>query len=166
MKKFGNTYYSESTLKSGIYLFSESKQLYEEREIKSQSENNSYDIFLSHSSRDKPLITNLRKVLLSRGYSVYIDWIEDSELGRKEISPKLKTAMSNSKIMVYVHTYNSENSKWTPWEIGYFDSKKGSNRVGVMPILSMEKLIASYSGQEYLEQYTQIGADYLDEFIR
>lgn len=166
MRELGSRYYTENGLKTKDYYFSsESHRLDESRVIKSQSAEKQYDIFLSHSSRDKEIILYLKKEINSIGFSVYVDWIDNSESGRMEITPKLKIAMNNSFTLLYIHTHNSENSKWTPWEIGYFDSKKGSPRIGIMPILNNSNSIASYSGQEYLTQYNQIGADYLKEFI-
>jgi len=167
MRKLGSKFFTESGIKTISSSFSmESMRLNEAEKIKSQSENNKYDIFLSHSSKDKKLIIMFKKKLVNMGYSVYVDWIDDSEARRNEITPKLKVAMNNSYSLLYVHTHNSENSKWTPWEIGYFDSKKGPSKIGVMPILNDDNDIASYNGQEYLEQYNQIGADYLDIFVK
>lgn len=166
MRELGTKFYTETGLKTKDYYFStEAHRLDESRVIKSQSAEKQYDIFLSHSSRDKEIILYLKKELNSVWYSVYIDWIDNSESGRIEITPKLKTAMNNSFALLYIHTHNSENSKWTPWEIGYFDSRKGFSRIGIMPILNTANSIASYSGQEYLTQYNQVGADYLKEFI-
>lgn len=126
MRQLGERFFTESGIKSESYNFSmgSSGIINESKAINAQSENIHYDIFLSHSSQDKNLIIKFYQKLKSMYYTVYIDWINDSESGRKEITPKLKTAMNNSFSMLYVHTHNSENSKWTPWEIGYFDSKK------------------------------------------
>ena len=110
-------------------------------------------------------VLKLPRELNSLGFSVYIDWIENSESGRMEITPLLKKAMNNSFSLLYIHTHNSENSKWTPWEIGFFDSRKNSSRIGIMPVLNSNQSIASYNGQEYLTQYSQIGVEYLKEFV-
>jgi hypothetical protein len=165
MRELGNRFISETYLYSMPQNFSDSStRLDEARMIKSQSAQKQYDIFISHSSIDKKLIMYLRRELNRLGYSVYIDWIEDSDYGRDEITPVLKTAMTNSQTMLYIHTYNAENSKWTPWEIGYFDSSKTPSRIGIMPILH-NNIVPSYSGQEYLRQYNQIGTDYLPDFV-
>jgi hypothetical protein len=39
-----------------------------------------YDIFLSHSSRDKPLMLGVKQRLEEEGFVVYIDWIDDPTL--------------------------------------------------------------------------------------
>lgn len=41
-----------------------------------------YDIFLSHSSLDKKLVLTLVDLFNEAGYSVYVDWIEDTQLDR------------------------------------------------------------------------------------
>lgn len=39
-----------------------------------------YDIFISHSYLDKQSILKVKKIFEDSGYSVYIDWIEDSDV--------------------------------------------------------------------------------------
>ena len=43
-----------------------------------------YDIFLSHSSLDKKLVLTLVNLFNEAGYSVYVDWIEDTQLDRSK----------------------------------------------------------------------------------
>ncbi len=31
----------------------------------------------------------------------------------------------SAKALLYVHTKNSQNSRWTPWELGYFHALRG-----------------------------------------
>lgn len=168
MKKYGQSFFIESKFSSrNQYFGNESLVLNEYETAKNrQEEAKKYDVFLSHSSKDKIIILNFKQELKQRGYSAYIDWVEDSDYGRDKIAPKLKTAMSNSKVLIYIHTQNTVNSKWTPWEIGYFDNDKGPDRIGIVPFLNSQSRIPPYSGQEYLELYNQIGADYLDSFIK
>lgn len=83
-----------------------------------------YDIFLSHSYRDKELIYSVKFELEAYGYKVYIDWIDDNQLSREEVTAEiLKNRMDRAKSLVFVTTENSINSKWMPWELGYFDGK-------------------------------------------
>ena len=72
-----------------------------------------------------------------------------------EENNELKEAMNNSEYILYAHTHNSINSKWVPWELGYFDSNKGKDKILVMPIIN-EYGKAKYVGQEYLTQYKEI----------
>ena len=45
-----------------------------------------YDIFLSHSFSDAELVLGAKKTLEREGYSVYVDWIEDAQLDRSNVT--------------------------------------------------------------------------------
>lgn len=114
-----------------------------------------YDIFLSHSSLDKKLVLTLVDLFNEAGYSVYVDWIEDSQLDRdnvnKDTAQTLRDRMKFSKGLAYVATSNSTSSKWCPWELGYFDGKNNS-RCCILPIMESN----TFQGQEYLGLYPYI----------
>ena len=113
-----------------------------------------YDIFLSHSVRDAELILGIKSILEDLGYDVYVDWIDDQQLDRssvsKETAEKLKERMKASKSLFFVTTENSDNSKWMPWECGYFDGVK--EKVAIVPV-KKSSFDNKYSGQEYLGLY-------------
>ena len=71
---------------------------------------------------------SLVDLFVNAGYAVYVDWIEDEELDRSEVMPKmaqlLKKRMNSSQGLAYVASSNTAQSKWCPWELGYFDGKK------------------------------------------
>ncbi len=117
------------------------------------SEAKTYDIFLSHSIKDSDLILGVKGTLEDLGYSVYVDWIEDKQLDRSKVTPAtadlLKQRMNSSKSLLYVTTENADNSKWMPWECGYFDGLK--EKVAIAPVV--KKVTTSYKGQEYLGLY-------------
>lgn len=114
-----------------------------------------YDIFLSHSSLDKKLVYTLIELFNDAGYSVYVDWIEDPQLDRSNVNKNtaqtLRTRMNDSRGLSYVATSNSTNSKWCPWELGYFDGKK-NGRCCILPIIESR----TFRGQEYLSLYPYI----------
>lgn len=123
-----------------------------------QSGRKHYDIFLSHSSLDKKLVYTLVDMFNEAGYSVYVDWIEDTELDRSNVTTEtanvLRTRMGDSSGLAYVATSNATNSKWCPWELGYFDGKKNS-RCCILPIMDSR----TFKGQEYLGLYPYIEYD-------
>ena len=125
-----------------------------------------YDVFVSHSSKDKSAVLRIVEMIEEAGYKAYVDWIEDSDSDRNDISEKIKTAIRKSTKLLYVHSRNSINSKWTPWEIGCFDSSKGANNIIIFPLLGDQNLLPDYVGQEYLQQYNTMGADYFYEFLK
>lgn len=116
-----------------------------------------YDIFLSHSIKDAELILGIKMVCEDLGYSVYVDWIEDRELDRNNVTKHtadiLRKRMMHSKSLFYVTTDNAETSKWMPWECGYFDGLK--EKVAIVPIKKYSH-DDEYIGQEYLGLYPYI----------
>ena len=58
--------------------------------------------------------------------------------------------MKSSASLMYIATENSSNSKWMPWELGYFDGLK-SDKVAILPLQDSEN--QRFEGQEYLGLY-------------
>lgn len=117
------------------------------------SEAKAYDIFLSHSVKDGEIILGIKAIFEDLGYTVYVDWIDDPKLDRSRVSPAtadtLRNRMKSSKSLFYVTTENAVDSRWMPWECGYFDGFKG--KVAIVPV--RKAVTSSYSGQEYLGLY-------------
>lgn len=113
-----------------------------------------YDIFLSHSSLDNQLVLSLVDLFNKANFSVYVDWIEDTELDRNNVTPLtaeiLRERMVNSSGLAYVSTSNISDSRWCPWELGYFDGNK-NGRCAILPIMK-----SPFKGQEYLGLYPYI----------
>lgn len=118
-----------------------------------------YDIFLSHSSDDAKLVAGLKLELEDLGHSVYVDWIDDPNLDRKNVTKEtallLQQRMKQCKSLIYAFSESATNSKWMPWELGYFDGIKGT--VAVLPIAKTSK--SSFVGSEYLGIYYYIQID-------
>lgn len=127
-------------------VFFENRQIY--------SSKTKYDIFLSHSYLDKNLVYTLVYLFNKSNYSVYVDWMVDTQLDRsqvnKETSEILRMRMDSSKGLAYIATSNTSHSKWCPWELGYEDAKTGS-RCAILPVLETTSSI--FKGQEYLSLY-------------
>ncbi|MER8962735.1 MULTISPECIES: hypothetical protein [unclassified Mesorhizobium] len=127
-------------------------------EVATAKTKTSFDIFLSHSTSDAEIILGVKGVLEDYGKTVYVDWLEDPQLDRANVTAAnaevIRMRMRQCKSLVYVHTANSGSSKWMPWELGYFDGFNGA--VAVLPVTQNHQ--TSYDGQEYLGIYP-----YLDE---
>ena len=112
---------------------------------------NAYDIFLSHSYLDKSLVYTLVDLFNQAGYSVYVDWMIDTQLDRSRITAEtartLRGRMDACHGLAYISTANIANSKWCPWELGYMDGNK-NGRCAILPIL--ERDTSEFNGQEYL----------------
>lgn len=125
--------------------------------LASYTSGQNYNIFLSHSIRDAELILGMKGTLEDLGYSVYVDWIDDPQLDRSKVTPatadKLRQRMTSSASLFFVTTANADDSKWMPWECGYFDGIK--KKVAIAPIKTQTN-DNSYSGQEYLGLYPYV----------
>jgi hypothetical protein len=129
-----------------------------EEEVAATKTKSSFDIFLSHSTSDAEIILGVKGVLEDYGKTVYVDWLEDPQLDRRNVTAAsaevIRARMRQCKSLVYVHTANSGGSKWMPWELGYFDGFNGA--VAILPVTRNRE--ASFEGQEYLGIYP-----YMDE---
>ena len=124
-----------------------------EEQFDSFNQYKTYDIFLSHAFLDAEAIDGLRIVLEEAGFSVYVDWYEDSHLERgkvtKETAVVIRKRMRRCKTLIFAITQNSKDSKWMLWELGYFDGLR--DKVAVLGLT--ENSEDSFKGQEFLELY-------------
>ena len=115
-----------------------------------------FDIFLSHSIGDAEVILGIRELLESEGLSVYVDWVVDPQLDRRNVTPatakRLRDRMNLCGYLLYASSSSSSNSKWMPWELGYFDGRRG--RVGILPVIAAAG--AGFAGVEYLGLYPRV----------
>jgi hypothetical protein len=116
-----------------------------------------FDVFLSHSFRDQELVLGIKRILERSGQSVYVDWIDDPLLDRLHVTAmtadQLRRRMQTCNSLIYAASPAAQNSKWMPWELGYFDGKKGAEGVAVM---KLPRFAGDHVGQEYLDLYPQI----------
>ena len=126
--------------------------------VKNFSYSKEYDIFLSHSYLDAEEVELLKEDLEAAGFSVYVDWIEDSHLNRNNVSSNTATVirnrMKNCKSLIYAFSENSVLSKWAPWELGFFDGFNG--KVAVLPIFDIPQIGEDYKGVEFIGIYPYI----------
>lgn len=116
-----------------------------------------FDIFLSHCLKDEEEVASAMALLEEQGYKVYVDWVIDKNLDRTRVTPKtadiLRKRMRQSDALFFATSANSPDSRWMPWELGYFDGlRKG--RIAVMPLLPSTS--SDFKGQEYLGLYPVI----------
>lgn len=149
-----SSYLSEQADKRNINEFSQQRILNENAEYLKVKFSKTYDVFLSHSSLDKKLVLTLLKLFNEAGYTVYIDWIDDKQLDRNNVTKStaqtLKERMNSSRGLSFLTTKNSTISKWCPWELGYFDGLK-NERCCILPVLEYSQ--STFTGQEYLGLY-------------
>ena len=118
----------------------------------------SFDVFLSHSHQDAELVLGAAKLLEERSLKVYVDWVVDRDRSNTATTPAharmVRARMRQCRSLLYLCTDNSMGSKWTPWELGYFDAFRGT--VAILPLLDTGN--AAFSGAEYLGSGLTMGA--------
>lgn len=123
-----------------------------------------FDIFLSHSYEDARVVKQIKDMLSDKGYSVYVDWIEDDHLDRGEVTEEtaevLKSRMDRCGSLIYLASQSAESSVWMPWELGYMDAKTG--RVAVAPVLNDDE---NFEGREYLGLYPYLDLTVDDFYV-
>ena len=121
--------------------------------------NKPFHIFICHTSKDKDEIRKLKAYFKNvEKKDAYVDWIDDPELDRSNINEKtatrLQLRMQHSDKLYFVISKNSADSKWMPWELGYFNGRKGIQNIVIYPIYDVkEEEIFDFVGQEYLKIY-------------
>ena len=86
--------------------------------------NKFFDVFLSHSSKDYNKIIQLKAMLNRQGQTVYVDWIEDRNALKRELTSvdtaeSLAERIKQSSGILYVLTETSNSSVWAPWKLGF-----------------------------------------------
>lgn len=140
---------ARSASPTGIYL-SES----ELRKAAASPASTQFDVFLSHSLADAEVILGVKEILEREQLTVYVDWIADPQADRSAVTPAtadlLRNRMKHCRFLLYASSNASPDSKWMPWELGYFDGLR-PGKVGILPIV--ESSLDSFRGQEYLGLY-------------
>jgi hypothetical protein len=148
-KDFFKTYADARQVQSRNWL-NESKNFGQRSDAK-------FDIFLSHSFKNKEEVKGVYIYLTDIGYRVYVDWIVDPELDRSEVNSatvqNLRKRMKQSACLIYAVSDQAASSKWMPWELGFMDGFT-DHRCAVLPVLDVST--DSFSGQEFIHVYPTI----------
>lgn len=148
-------YLQSEAEKRGINEYSQKRVLNESYMQFSKSKEN-YDLFISHSYLDKKLVLTLVDLFSKAGYFVYVDWIDDVQLDRSNVTEAtakfIKSRIKQCKGLSYISTVNATSSKWCPWELGIADGML-NEKACILPVM---KQGVSYNGQEYLGLYSYI----------
>jgi hypothetical protein len=123
--------------------------------------NKVFDVFLSHSSKDYNQIIQLKVMLNRQGLTVYIDWIEDRNTLKRELTSvdtakAITERIKQSRGILYVLTNTSNASVWTPWELGF--AQAFGKKICVLPL---EKGVKT---PEYLDLYETV--EVIDQRLR
>jgi hypothetical protein len=126
-------------------------------EVASVRDTDRFDIFLSHCVRDAAVIAGVKALLEEQGHKVYVDWLVDKQLDRGRVTPEtadiIRGRMKASESLLFATSESSPDSKWMPWELGYFDGLR-QGRIAILPLVASSG--GTFSGQEYLGLYPVI----------
>ena len=90
------------------------------------SEQFAYDVFLSHSSKDKPVVRAVAERLRSDGLRV---WFDAWELHPGDSIPaKIEEGLEHSRVLVLCMSANAFGSDWTQLEYGTFRFRDPLNK--------------------------------------
>lgn len=86
-----------------------------------------YNIFISHSTKDRNFLIDLVHDINKQGKNVYVDWMEDLEaLQRSKTNAQtasvIKHRIDSSDVVLCIKTEGALLSEWVPWELGYADA--------------------------------------------
>ena len=85
-----------------------------------------YDVFLSHSSKDKTVVRAVAERLRSDGLRV---WLDDWEIGPGDSIPaKIEDGLEHSRVLVLCMSVNAFGSEWAQLEAGTFRFRDPLNK--------------------------------------
>ena len=112
-----------------------------------------YDVFISHSYKNKESIARLHQLFSNMGFEAFVDWMDpdfdDRSKMNEERAGKLREYLSKCHCLVYVDSIDAEKSAWCPWELGLADAYT-AGRCFILPPLDGE---SANCGHQYLQLY-------------
>ena len=138
--------------------------MFSERNLQTQK----YDVFISHSYKDKEDADRLGQLFEAKGYKPFIDWqktdLQDRSQMDADRAKVLRQVLKNCRFLVFIATSNSEESVWCPWELGIVDAST-NGKCFIMPPLDDYLDSDDYKENEYLEIYKELSFDFLHGFL-
>jgi hypothetical protein len=111
-------------------------------------------MFLSHSHRDRELISPAIAFFRSHGVVIYVDWMDEGmpDVVSGETAKRIKARIGEHRKFVVLVTENSKDSRWVPWELGYADPTRGMENIASFPVSEG----VDFSQNEYMKIYPKI----------
>lgn len=99
------------------------------------------DVFISHGQRDTERALALKQRIsdLRLGLSCFVD-AEDPVLAQKDVktvadelalADHIRRKLRDCRCLIYVYSAQSLDSRWMPWELGFFDGRWGPRQIGL-----------------------------------
>src|SRR6266481_86411 len=84
-----------------------------------------FDVFLSHSSKDKPVVREAAERLRADGLRV---WFDEWEIQAGDIPAKVEEGLEQSRVLVLCMSANAFGSDWAQLESGTFRFRDPLNK--------------------------------------
>lgn len=137
------------------------------------------DVFVSHKAEDTEAALALKERIAGWGFSCWVD-AEDEALranpGPRELADHIRERLRTCRCLIYAFSAASAQSKWMPWELGFFDGRWGDRQVllydlaadGGAPARAPRHAPAKSAPtvQEYLEIYEAVPPAALEAELR
>ena len=95
------------------------------RNSKSAQRVKHYDLFISHSFKDRKIIYDIVANANDVGLNCYVDWVADDSFLKRDLVSEftrevLKARMEESNKLLFVSSVNSRASEWVSFELQYY----------------------------------------------
>ena len=95
-----------------------------------------YDVFLSHSAKDKPVVRDVAERLTKDGLGV---WFDEWEIRPGDSIPaKIEEGLERSRVLVLCMSANAFGSDWAQLESGTFRFRDSLNKERRFPPLRLD----------------------------
>jgi hypothetical protein len=136
------------------------------------------DVFISHKQQDRSRCEVLKKRIESWGFSCYADFADPANAtgdDPQRLANHIRDNLRNSRCLVYAYSSVSVQSKWMPWELGFYDGRWGQYQIALFDLdqigsparraVVSEGPANALTIQEYLAMYRDLSESELREFL-
>lgn len=88
----------------------------------------SFDLFISHSYKDKEIVSDVVRKANKHSLNCYVDWTADNDFLKRSLvsdytKEVLKARMKQSKKLLFLSSVNSRESEWVAFELQYYQKE-------------------------------------------
>jgi hypothetical protein len=143
------------------------------------------DVFISHKKEDAERARDLKRRVENFGLTCWID-ADDKEMQRlqearpvdsKVLTDRVREHLRTCRCLIFAFSAKSRESRWMPWELGFFDGRWGQRLIGLYDLdesakenLTPQKQSSdNQSGigiPEFLQIYTELKTAKLEGFLQ
>ena len=102
-------------------------------------------------------------LLAEQGVELYIDW-KDASMPpepNRETASRIQHRIKTCDWFLFLATANSMTSRWCPWELGYADGQKQTDRIAIVQTSDS----TTTHGNEYMQLYRRVDTSSAGELL-